>query len=360
MKTAFSLIAMISIVTVCRGQSIYRYEVENVAPDIYVLKPRINDYRWVTSNIIVVINAEDVLVVDSGLLPDAAKAAITEIKKLTTKPVRFLVNTHWHGDHWQGNETFAASYPGLEIISAEEGYKGMSRNGMMWVNKFYLRYFQQMADGYEKSLKDGKSDDGKPLTETQRSQMTEGLTQLRQDISSIRNLKPKLPTLTFSEKMTLRKGGREFQFHYLGIGNTIGDAVIYLPQEKILIPGDLVVSPSPYESGSFSKEWVITSKKLRDFPFQTLIPGHGEVQHDGGYLDFLNAFYTEIFKQMNAAYLSGKVSMDEAKATVTHQSVINELAKNPVYPEFIKKLESDFVPAAVQSAWQRVKEGKGL
>ncbi len=51
--------------------------------------------------------------------------------------------------------------------------------------------------------------------------------------------------------MILRCGEREFQFHFLGIGNTAGDAVLYLPKEKVLIPGDLVVHPSPYESGAY-------------------------------------------------------------------------------------------------------------
>ncbi len=358
-KYTFCLsVFFISLSVTVGAQSVYKYDVEKVAPDIYVLKPKINDYRWVTANITVVVNAEDVLVVDSGLLPAAAREAITEIRKITTKPVRYLVNTHWHGDHWQGNETFAATYPGLEIISAEEGLKGIMRNGMAWVNQFYLKYFQQMVDNYEKGVKEGSLTGGTKLTEVQMNELKEGLAQVRSDIESMKGVKPTLPTLTFSEKMILRRGGREIQFHYLGIGNTIGDAVLYLPKEKILIPGDLVVYPSPYESGAFSREWMVTSRKLRDFPFEILIPGHGDVQHDGNYLDYLNALFAEIFRQMNAAYLAGKTSMDDAKATVTHQSVVTELSKDPRFASYAKSLDPGFVPAAVQRAYERVKEGK--
>ena len=60
------------------------YDVVKVVDDVYLLKPKFSMYRWVTSNIAVIINAEDVLVVDSGLTPSAAQSAIAEIKKLTT------------------------------------------------------------------------------------------------------------------------------------------------------------------------------------------------------------------------------------------------------------------------------------
>ena len=340
------------------AQSVYKYAVEKVIDDIYVLKPQINDYRWVTSNIIVVINEQDVLVVDSGLLPAAGNEAIKEIKKITTKPVRYLVNTHWHGDHWQGNEAFEKAYPELEIIATEQGLKGMQANGTVWAKQLYLKYFQNFYPSkYEKGLTE-KSLDGKTLNDQELGLLKEGTAQLKQDIEGMKQLKTVFPNTTYSDKMVLKRGSREIQLLYLGIGNTSGDAVIYLPNEKVLIPGDLVVYPSPYESGMFSPEWLETSLKLAALDYTVLIPGHGDVQKDHAYLNFLNALYAEIIKQVNDAYLKGTTNVDEFKTIVTHQTVMNELNKTPGFEMFTKNLDSGFVPSAIQTSFKRIMQGK--
>jgi cyclase len=357
MKKIITFSVLLITVYSAMSQSRYKYEVEKVVEDVYVLKPRNNPYRWVTANIVVIVNSDDVLVVDSGLLPEAGTEAIKEIKKITPKPVKYLINTHWHGDHWQGNEVFAKEYPGLEIISAEGGFKGIKRNGVMWVQTFYPKYLQMMIDNYEADVKRGGFEGEKPLDEAQMKELKEGLDQTKTDLESVKKIKLTLPTLTFSDKMTIRKGDREFQFFYLGIGNTIGDAILYLPKEKILIPGDLVVYPSPYESGAFSKEWVDTSKKLRDFDFNFLIPGHGRIQKDYNYLDYLNALFTEVSSQINQAFLAGKTTADEAAKVVTHESVINELNKNQKYIEYTKRLDPGFVSSAVQDSYKRAMIG---
>jgi cyclase len=84
-----------------------------------------------------------------------------------------------------------------------------------------------------------------------------------------------VPSITFNKEMTIRSGDREIKMHYLGWGNTTGDGIVYLPNEKIIISGDLVVYPSPYESENFSAEWLATMEKLNAFPFDRLLPGHG-------------------------------------------------------------------------------------
>jgi glyoxylase-like metal-dependent hydrolase (beta-lactamase superfamily II) len=348
---------MMLISAMCQAQTSYPYEVEKVSEDVFVLKPRISEYRWVTSNIVVVINESDVLVVDSGLSPAAAQEAINQIKKITNKPVHYLVNTHWHGDHWQGNETFAKIFPGIEIIATEQGLKGMARNGMVWATQLYAKNFQNSINEYEKSIA-SKTFEGKSMNDKQLEELKIGLAQMKQDLLDIKALKPQLPNVTFSDKMIIQKGGREIQLLYLGIGNTSGDAIVYLPKEKILITGDLVVHPSPYESGMFSPEWLETSKKLAGFDYQFLIPGHGDALRDHLYLDFLNSFFEEIIKQVNAAYLKGITKVDDIKAAVTHQMVINELNKVSSNKPFTEKLDPVFVGAAIQTSFKRIIQGK--
>src|SRR4051812_929256 len=109
-KFVFAAFLLAPLSACCQS---YHYDVEKVVEGVYVLKPVINDYRWVTTNVILIVNERDAMVVDSGLNPRAGADAIVEIKKITQLPVKYLVNTHWHGDHWQGNESFVDAYPGI-------------------------------------------------------------------------------------------------------------------------------------------------------------------------------------------------------------------------------------------------------
>ncbi len=341
------------------AQSVYKYQVEKINNDIYVLHPLISDYRWVTANIIVIINETDVLVVDSGLLPDAAFEAIKEIRKLTPKPVRYLVNTHWHGDHWQGNEAFAKTYPGLQIIATEQGKLSMEENGMVWVKTLYLKHHNNYVNIYEKAVAE-KSLDGEALTDPKLSELKTAVVDMKKDIESLKKLNPVLPNTTYSDKLVITDKKREIQLLYYGVANTSGDAIVYLPGEKILITGDLVVHPAPYESGMFSPEWLEVMRKMNTLDYQVLLPGHGEVQHDKAYVNFLIAYFAEIISQIRTAYVtSGISSPEELRKVVTDKTVGDKLvAQDPAYQKFVDQVGTGFVSAAIGTASKRVIQGK--
>src|SRR4029077_8154999 len=84
------------------------------------------DY-WTSTNSVVVVNENDVVVFDSPTRAVTAKAVIAEIRKLTPKPVTFLINSHWHQDHWSGNDEYAKAFPGLRIVSSAETREYMTR-----------------------------------------------------------------------------------------------------------------------------------------------------------------------------------------------------------------------------------------
>lgn len=136
MRKIYSLILLAALnfafIVQLNAQPYYSLETVKVADDIYMLKAANVSAFWVTGNITVIINEDDVFVVDSGLLPSVGDMAIAAIKKLTNKPVRYLFNTHWHGDHWQGNESFKKAFPSIQIITTEENLRNIKRFGMLW------------------------------------------------------------------------------------------------------------------------------------------------------------------------------------------------------------------------------------
>src|SRR5438128_9147884 len=83
-------------------------------------------------NSVAIVNDVDVLVFDTTTRPSTAEQIIAEIRKITDKPVRFVVNSHWHPDHWSGNQAYAAAFPGLEIIATEKERDLMLNMTSLW------------------------------------------------------------------------------------------------------------------------------------------------------------------------------------------------------------------------------------
>jgi cyclase len=120
-----------------------------------------------------------------------------------------------------------------------------------------------------------------------------------------------VPDATFDHELNVDLGNREVQLKHLGRGNTIGDAVAYLPKEKILIAGDLVDSPVPFLYGGFPIEQIETLKKMEELDFDRLVPGHGAVLKGKAFLKQ----ETELIEAVVAAMTReiGRTSVQSAK-----------------------------------------------
>ena len=95
-------------------------------------------------------------------------------------------------------------------------------------------------------------------------------------------------------------GRHEVQVKFLGRGNTAGDAVVYLPREKIVVAGDLVVYPIPYIYDGYPVEWIQTLQNLNQLDADTIVPGHGPVMHDKTYILLVRDLMKSAVDQMNA------------------------------------------------------------
>jgi glyoxylase-like metal-dependent hydrolase (beta-lactamase superfamily II) len=108
-------------------------------------------------------------------------------------------------------------------------------------------------------------------------------------LPELKQAKTTPPDMTFRQQLTFYLGKRQLDVMFLGRGNTAGDAVIYVPDRKVLITGDLVVNPTPYALGSFMTEWIQTMKTLQAMDAAVIIPGHGPVEHDGQYMQLVTS-----------------------------------------------------------------------
>ena len=244
-------------------------------------------------NTTVIVGDRSVLVVDSGYLPSSTREDIAQIRQWTARPVRYLVNTHWHPDHIRGNPLYAAEFPGITIIAhtttpeLQEGYDGPN----------LARYRARVAS-LEESLKRGKGADGKKLSKEERGAVTLELTRRRAVLEEFAGYEPAAPNVTFHDRMTIDLGNRMVELRHLGRGHSGGDIIAYLPKERILVAGDLVASPVPYFFAGYPNDQIATLEALGAMDARVLVPGHGNVMLDEAYLDQTVAMMKDVRDQV--------------------------------------------------------------
>ena len=277
---------------------------------------------WVHGNTTVIIGSREVFVVDSCQFPSAAREDIAQIRKWTDKPVRYLLNTHWHLDHAGGNAAYMEAFPGLAVIAHVETKRML--------------------------------DDQVPQMVAQIGR-DEGVAKNAALLADAKSFVYQPPTLTFRDALTIDLGGREVQVLHLGRGNTGGDAVVYLPKEKIVVTGDLVVHPVPFTFDGYPTEWAATLDKLAALDAETIVPGHGEVMHDKKYIiqlrDLMNAVVAQIHAQLHT---NSEASLDEVKKGVNVQQQRDEiLGGDTADAGFFNYALGSFIAYAYHEAKQR-------
>jgi cyclase len=288
-----------------------------LAEGVYAIRHKDAPDTFPQGNTTVIIGDREVLVVDSCYLPSSAKEDIAQIRQWTNKPVRYLVNTHWHYDHTMGNGVYWEAFPQLAIIAHRETAKQSANYNPGWFERFPRR-----ADGFKKVLADGKDGNGKVLSDGEKKEYEDALKGLAPVQTEFKALIDKTPNFTFDSELTINLGNREVQIKHLGRGNTAGDAIVYLPQEKILMAGDLIVHPVPYLFGGYPADFVKTLAKLNQLDFQMIVPGHGEILRGPAgreYIDlltgFTNAVRAEVGRQINLIG-NGQRNLDPVRQAV--------------------------------------------
>jgi glyoxylase-like metal-dependent hydrolase (beta-lactamase superfamily II) len=253
------------------------------------------------------VNEDDVLVVDSHITPAAAWALLKELKKVTDKPVRYVVNTHFHFDHAHGNQVFPDD---VEIIghefTRERLAAGASKNGRSWdlfVGGLPARIAEMEAEleTAQDASDTAKAEELKKNIEVQKHY---------QDATGAIEVDP--PTTTLSERMTLFRGGREIQLIYLGRGHTGGDVVVYLPREKVVATGDLLTAGLSYMGDGYLDEWADTLERLKSLEFEVVLPGHGQAFREREKIDYFQAYLRDLSPKIARMHQEGVSAADAA------------------------------------------------
>jgi glyoxylase-like metal-dependent hydrolase (beta-lactamase superfamily II) len=167
----------------------------------------------------------------------------------------------------------------------------------------------------EKALATGIRSDGTPVTPQMRAfylELLEHYEFLNAEVAR-RGVTP--PTRTMTDRVVIDLGGRTAELRHIAPGNTKGDMFLWLPGEKILATGDIVVRPTPYGFFSYPRSWATVLRDLKGFGAKYIVPGHGGVMTDTTYLDLLAETMDLVADQVDAAVKAGK-TLDETRAAM--------------------------------------------
>ena len=263
----------------------------------------------VVGNSSIIVNDEDVIVVDDHVSPAAAWVLLEELKDITKKPVRYIINTHFHFDHAHGNQIFDKS---VDIIGHE-----FTRQMLLGAKSIQMPLYQNYLTGLPRQIDDLKKRVAAESDAAKKRDLQTQLQAAESNSSSQRELRPTPPNITLQTQMTLHRnfGGadREIQIRFLGRAHTAGDVVVYLPKEGIVCTGDMLTTGLSNMSDAFVNEWSTTLEELKKLNFNTVLPGHGDAFTDKAKIDYFQAYLRDVWTEVSRLKQQGVSAEDAAK-----------------------------------------------
>jgi len=291
---------------------------DQVAPDVYFHEGSLADNADAVCNNGWIMFEDYVLVVDANF-PAGARLIISKIRSLTDKPIRFAFDTHHHGDHAYGNQIFV-----------DNGGVPVAHTGVIEeMRRYETGYYGNKPGRWEEAAKG------------------------RADLKTTR-LKP--PSVLFSKDLIFDDGKHRVELMHLGVAHTHGDAVAWLPKERILFTGDVCVNgPYNFVGEGDVGQWIGTLDAAKALGAKIVCTGHGPRSVET-VLDDQQAFFKALREQVGAV-MAGKPP-EEAKTQI--ETIRATLKANAQIARYVGTAGSgDSFPSQVQKVYQEL-TGKTL
>jgi len=290
------------------------------------------------SNAMVLEGEFDTLVVDSHVTPAAARALLSSLPVITDKPVRYLVNSHYHFDHAHGNQSFPV---GVEIIGHE--FTRAKLNGEIGnvLEENTFRSFSDPVPTLVSNLEERAAQESNP---TRKAELQEQLRVQTDYMNAISEVNPTPPNITLQDKMTLFQvvsdGSREIQLLHFGRAHTGGDVVIYLPKERVAFTGDMMLPGLAYMGDGHVDEWPAALEGLKGLDFEVWLPGHGPVMRSKDPISNFQAYLRDLWDKAGAMYNTGTDWEDAAEQIdmTNHSNNYVQITGPGVDPRAIRRI----------------------
>ena len=333
-----------------------------IEPGVHLLAAAPDWFGPVVGNVTLIEQADGWVVIDSGLTASNGREVVRYARTLSPKPIKAVAITHWHNDHPQGVSAIRDAFPNIRIIATvgtEKGMLGAESFGVDYkpnpeADAAIAKLAEPTLEQLNKILAD-------PATAPdRRERVKKAIGQYQAFPKDFAGTYIVPPTETFERRLLLADALRPVELLHLGRGNTDGDLIAWLPNQKIVASGDIVVAPVPFGFFSYPGDWIETLGKLKAMPFEVLIPGHGDPQRDRAYLDKLIVAIGDIRAKVAPLAKAG-VKQDEIKAKVDWAATIAPFGDTPRNKANFEGLFIDpMIPNAYKEALgQPIIQGEG-
>jgi len=298
------------------------FDIQKVTDDVYFASARPSPV--INCNAAIFVNSADVLVVDAHSKPSAAAALIAQIKRdVTPKPVRYLVDSHFHWDHSQGNAAYLATGHKMDILATNTTKQLMEQ--------YAAARLQASLDPAGPSpisypwvghqMEDLRQRIGKATADDEKTRLQTQLQRLESFAAEMKNFKPSLPTITFDKTYVVKDKNHELHLEFHGRAHTAGDVVVFCPQKRVIATGDAILgSVLPFFGDSYPKAWPKTIADIGKLEFDHVMPGHGGVQHGHEILNGMGGYIDEIAEKVDSGKKAGQ-SIAELQQSITFASL---------------------------------------
>ncbi len=289
------------------------FRAESLAAGVWAIRPTAMSGFGMDANSMLVVGSREALVVDAQFSAWSTRAVIDLVHALTAKPVRWLVNTHWHDDHVSGNAEWLRATPGLTIVGASAMRDDMLRDGAKNRASFLSSLpgtVQFLADRVAKA----KGLDDQPADSTELAAFRAYSTLIARFAAESALTHPTPPSRVFDGELAIDLGGRRVRVLEMGAAHTRADVAVSVDDARIVAAGDLVIWPVPFVgSTSFPLQFGATLQRLLALPHVAIVPGHGPVQRDDAYITLSRNMIDALSSQVDSLRRLG-VPLDSVRA----------------------------------------------
>ncbi len=288
------------------------FDIEQTADGVYLAVAR--PAPVLNCNAVIFVNSRDILVVDAHSKPSAAASLVAQVRReVSEKPVRYVVNTHFHWDHVQGTPAYRSLAHGADLIASRKTRELIATHSAKRVRTS----IERMEAGLEDLRTNAAAGGAGKGYYTRMMAATEAY------LREIRTYSPELPNITFGDHLVLHDDAHDLHLVFKGRAHTASDVSVFCPQKKVIATADLVTGFIPGMGDGFPQEWPATLARVSALDFGLVMPGHGAVQQGRRRLSQLSGYIEEITESVTQGHAAGRslADLEESITPATLRSI---------------------------------------
>jgi glyoxylase-like metal-dependent hydrolase (beta-lactamase superfamily II) len=302
------------------------------------------------ANSLIVVRESDVVVVDAQFTRRATTETIAAIRSVTTKAVRYVINTHWHDDHVAGNQVYRDSFPNVRFVMHVNTAADLATIGAQ-NRQNQVRGAPPVAERFERLLAMGLGIDSTAASPAERTALSSAIRIVRDYLAEAPGFHAIAADDTVDRRLTL-PGTPRVDVLWFGRANTRGDLVVRLPEQRIVATGDLLVAPVPMAFGSYPSEWVAVLDSIAALQPAVLIPGHGPVMRSPEFVTRVRRMLARVRDEVSIAAARGD-SIDVVRRSVTLDDDRRAIAGDEKWLNYL--FRTFFLGPVVQRAYDQAR-----